>query len=789
MEFSVIGKSVPRVDALEKVTGKAIFYTDITLPGMLHAKILRSPYPHAKILSIDTSKAEKLPGVRSVLTGKDVGQEKFGLTVWDETILARDVVRYVGEEVAAVAADTIDIAEEALELIEVKYEELPAIFDVEESMSTKPLVIIHPDLLNYPQGARFGGARFVLDRPNVAHHVTISRGDVEKGFEESDVVMENRFSTARIPHCTLEPASTTVKPEFDGGVTIWACSQLLSRVQADLSRVFNIPPSKVRIIQTYMGGGFGRVGIRASVAVLALALKTGRPVKLLYTREEVFYDHARNPMIIYIKDGVKKDGTLVAREMKAILGGSGYENWQGLITRNIMFPTVGTYRTPNISFDSYAVYANNPRVHGMRGLGSVEICWAIESQMDILAEKLDIDPAELRMKNILKEGEPNAMNEIVHSIGARECLDKLVERMKQKGLKEKSKKEGAWRRGVGIAIGNKYSLAPTASHAMVKIREDGTVDLFHSAEEIGQGVNTVMAQIVAEEFGVPVDKVRVRLGDTLYSPYDHGTASSRVTYNLGNAVIRACQDAKKKVFEIAARRLNVSPDNLDTKGGEVFAKGMPEQKIRLTELFIGFGLDRPGGYGSYIREGEIVGHGAWFQPGAREDPETGQISAEASARGERAAAFFAHTAKGAEVLVNTETGEVKVTWCASVNDMGNPLNPKICEQQAEGGLAMAIGDGLYEESKSEKGRVLNPNFVDYRIPTVKEMPPLGNMETYIAPAPHKDGPYGAKGFAEGVMIGLEPAIGNAVYDAVGVRIKDLPITPEKILRALREKGK
>ena len=782
-EYSVIGKSVLRVDALEKVTGEAEYCSNIKLPRMLHAKVLYSPHPHARIISIDTTKAERLPGIACVITGKDVPKRKHGAIVRDTNILAIDVVRAVGESVAAVAAETVEAAEEALEQIDVKYEPLPAIFDPEEAMGTNPPVIVHPDLFNYEYNVP-DYRRLDLDRPNVFMHYKIRKGDIERGFQESDLIMENRFLTARKQHCALEPITTIAQPEADGGLTVWISKHLLQMVRVALSGIFGIKPSKIRVIQPYMGGCFGGKAGSGEELVALLALKTGRPVKQVFTREEVFIrSGSATPIIIYIKDGVKNDGTLIAREMKAVLtAGGSSEAVTAEVTRRCAFEAVGTYRLPNFKWDSYGVYTNEPTASAFRSFGCPQVIWAIESHMDMLAEKLGINPVEMRRKNLLQEGEPNACGEITHSIGVEQCLDKVVEFIK---LDEKPKGEGVWRRGKGIGIGDKFSLAPSASMAKVKVMEDGSITVYHGAEEHGQGCDTVMAQIAAEEFGISVDEVKIAFSDSQYIPYDFGTISSRATYHTGNAVRLACQDAKQQIFERVGQRLGTSPSELETKKGEVYVKGTPDKKVKIVELFAGY---RPGGWGGYTTGGEIIGNATFVQEAVSEDRETGQIDPKLAAEGKKLNASCAYFAQAVEVAVNIETGEVKVLRCGTAADMGQPINPKMCEQQMEGAMGMEIGASIYEEYVVKNGIVANPNFTDYRIPSVGEMPTIDNVKLMITPVPYKGGPFGVKGgFAEGAQIGINAAIGNAVYNAVGVRIKDLPITAEKVLKALKEK--
>lgn len=785
MELSVVGKSVQRVDIVEKVTGEAVFCTDVKLPRMLYAKLLRSPHPHARIKSINTSQAERLPGVRCIVTGRDAPERRYGFVVYDQPVLAKGVVRWAGEPVAAVAAENVEIAEEALERIEVEYEEIPPVFDAEQAMSKNPPVIIHPDLFSYETARK---VPFDLERPNVFYHYKIRTGDVDKGFENADLVMENKFTTERMQHCALEPHATIVEPVAGRGLTVWSGRQDVWFLRNWIGGLFGVKASSVRVIRPYVGGSFGsKYPIVVEPVAALLALKTSRPIKLVLTREEVFLSGGnRVPMTIYIKDGVSKGGCLVAREMKAILRCGAYSNILPAIARNCSFGAVGTYRVPNFKWDSYGVYVNEPPACNFRGFGSTQIIFAIESHMDMLAEKLGVDAVEFRRKNILKEGEPNVTGEITHSIGAGKCLDEMADFLK---VAEKPKDEGPWKKGGGISLANKLSAAPSTALATVKIKEDGTILVYHGADDIGQGCNTVAAQIAAEEFGISVDRVKVIFADTFETSYFHnGSTSSRVTYHLGNAVRMACDATKKRLFQLAAERLKAAPDELEAKGGEIYVKGADKNRIKIVELFSGYRGDNPGQYGAYTRGGEIVGGATWIQEYTPEDPETGQIDPNAASKGMRLVSFWSHSAKAVEVAVNIETGQVRVLRIGSAVDMGQPINPKMCEQQAEGGMGMGIGDSLFEEMQMEKGVVLNPNFTDYKLPSVMQMPPLSDVKSVFAPAPHKDGPFGAKGLGEVVSVGVQSAIANAIYNATGVRIKELPMTPERVLQALRSKS-
>jgi len=780
IKLSIVGKSVPRVDALDKVTGKAKYTSEEGLgwPGMLYGKVLYSPHAHANIVSIDVSKARRLPGVKAVLTGEDVPEHRSGVVLDDRHVLCREKVRFVGDAVAAVAAESMEIAEEALGIIEVKYEVLPAIFDVEEAFKPDCPVVLHPDLPNYirPVYAYLGND---LPGPNVHTHHKIRTGNVEEGFKQADLIVENRFQNDRITHCQLEPYNAVCYPDSSGGVTLWTSGRIFMN-RGPICRAFNLPATKVRMRTVYVGGMFGMVG-RPERFVVLLALKTGRPVKMVYTREECFIDGLnRLPKLVYIKDGVKKDGTLIAREMKVIVNCGAYTDHAPMTIRNGAFHA-SQYRMPHFKWDAYGVYTNEPGVAPLRGFGSAEVLWATEQQMDITAEKLGIDPVEYRMKNTPDEGEINVRGEIVHSIGAKECLTKAADWI---GLDKPYEQpiDSNIRRGKGIALGNKYSLVDTASTAFVKVDMDGTIEVYHGMDECGQGCNTVFTQIAAEEFNLPLDKVRIVWGDTARIPWDHGTSSSRGTLYVGNAIRMACRDAKRQMFEIAAPILGTTPENLDTKNGRIFIKDSPEMEITIGDLSLSALPEARGALkmASCLADGgQIIGRATFWGRPSEEDPETG--------RGESLTMSYCYGAQAAEVAVDVETGLVKVLRFCSAFDMGIPVNPKMVEGQMEGGAGMGIGSALFEGFVfNDKGRLLNPNFNDYRLPSAVEVPSGDNMGSIIVEAPHQGGPFGAKGMGEAAMNASAPAIANAIYNATGVRLHRIPMTPERVLEAIKE---
>jgi CO/xanthine dehydrogenase Mo-binding subunit len=775
-ELSVIGKPIQKIDAVQMVTGRARYCVDFKVPGMLHAKLLRSPYPHAKITRIDTSKARNLPGVRLVLTGKDAPPKRFGLILRDQCILARDKrVRFVGEPVAAVAADTLEIAEEALKLIEVDYEELPAIFDPEESLEPNPRTVIHPDFSDYPSpGALFGIAQKGERAPNIAQHCFLYHGDIDKGFSEADFIVENRYTTARICHVPMEVHNAVAWVEADGTLVVHTSTQGPWMVHEVLEQVFDLAPAKLRIMSSKVGGGYGgkqSVVIEPLCALLALK-SGGRPVSLVFTREEQFnYARQRVTVISYIKDGVKSDGTVVAREMKIIVDLGAYGDIAVGIAMIPYFSAMANYRIPNVKVESYGVYTNLPLTGPFRGYGVPEIIWGLEQQMDIIAEKAGIDPVELRKKHILEEGELNPSGEVTHGNNVGACLDKVVEWIK---WAEKPKQEvGPWRRGKGIAIGNKYTAILMQSFATVRIHRDGTIEVRHGTGEMGQGIDTVAAQIVAEEFGTSVDRVKVVRGDTAFTPYDYTAVSSRSTFWTGHAVQRACWDAKQKLLDLASSVLELPSADLRIKDGTIYAPDAPGKSTKISDLFFSTGI-------TCKTLGEVRGTGFYAVPNYARDKDTGKT--------QKAVSYYSATAHGVEVAVNIETGQVKVLRIIGAFDCGTPINPKMAEGQIEGGILMGISSALHEEVVLERGVMLNPNFVDYKLISPIDMPSNENMKGVVVGIPYDRGPFGAKGLGEGVLVTVAPAIANAIYDAVGVRVDSLPITQQKLWKKLREKA-
>ncbi len=751
-EFAFIGKRVPKLDAIDKVTGRAIYGHDMKLPRMLYGKILRSERAHARILSMDTSRAIKLPGVKAVITGDDIPDVRVGFAR-DNPVLKTGKVRSFRDEIAAVAAVDEDTAQEALDLIKVEYEDLPTVFDPEEAM--KPgAPLIHE-----------GAERNILSLMTQSY----SHGDVEKGFAESDVVIEDRFTLTRVAHCCMGTSFCLASFDHSGNLTVWNSTQMPFMSRRELSTALRIPPDKIRVIKATIGGGFGSkldTYPFEPICVL-LAQKTGRPVRITFTREEEFIaSPTRQPVICDIKSGAKKDGTLTARQVKMILDNGAYSSWGATAPLVMMMTISSLYRVPNVKYDVLVAYTNHPYAGAMRGYGNPQATFVVESSMDMLAHELGMDPREFRLKNANQPGDVTGQGVKITTCGLSECIGKAAESI---GWQEK--RGGAGNRGVGIAaqlhVGGGARIYPSdGCGTTIKVDDYGKVTVITGSSDMGQGSETVIAQIVAEEMGVPVENITVINTDTDITPWDVGAHASRTTFIAGNSARLAAADAKCQILEAAAQAYKRKAENLDMRAGQIFVKGEPEEVIP---------YDKAVRAGHFRPDGDVILARGWYEPPTeKQDKEfRGNISA-----------AYAFAAQAAEVEVDTETGEVTVLKIAAAHDVGRAINPMAVEGQIEGGVSMGLGYGLNEELVLEEGRLLNPNFADYALPTALDMPPI---DPIIVETIDPEGPFGAKGMAEPANNPTAPAIANAVYDAVGVRIKDLPITAEKVLNALKEK--
>lgn len=764
--FRYVGKPVLRGESIDKVTGRWVYGADLALPGMLYAKVLRSPYPHARIVSVDSRRARELAGVRAVVTGADVPY-LFGSALRDEPFLARGKVRYAGEPVAAVAAISEEIAREAIDLIDVDYEELLGVFDPLKAMQPGSPVI-HEELGTY----QMEGAYDRYPGTNIVGHTKIRRGDIEQGFRESDAVYEDVFTTQYVQHCSMEGHVSIAQVAADGGVTIWSSCQSPYNFLRDLANAVGLPYSMVRVIVTGVGGAFGaKMYLRTEPLAVALAMRTqGKPVKYAHTRDEEFIGAVvKHPAHLTFKTGVKRDGTIVARKITSVFNTGGYADAGPQVARNSAFSGTGPYRIPHVWIDSYCVYTNNPIGGAFRGFGVPQATWAHESQMDMIAHRLGIDPVEMRMRNLFDLGDATSTGELLYtSVGVKDTLRRAVE-VSGYGTPLPAAASPKLARGRGLATMHKLTNTPTNSSAIVKMHQDGTINLLCSSVELGQGVYTVFRQIVAERLGVPIEHVRIGPADTHYTPYDQSTSGSRSVFHMGNAMLLAAGDLAQKLCALASPLLGMPIDRLEFRDGGVAPVG--------SDTFISAKAIIERSFGA--RGSTVEGEGRFAPPGTRPpDKETGQTT--------KMSAFWMYATHVADVEVDLETGKVKVLKVVAAHDAGTIINPDGAAGQIEGGVVQGLGATLCEEMLVSDGIVTNPSFAEYKIPTTMDVP---EIVTVLVEAPHAEGPYGAKGLAEPALAPTAPAIANAIFNATGARITSLPITPEKVLQALRQIGK
>ena len=751
-EFVHVGESVARVDARRKVTGRAIYMEDIRLAGMLYAKMLRSTCPHGRIVGIDTSEAEKLPGVLGVVTGDEL-DFLHGESFSDEPYLARGKVRYVGEAVAGVAARDEATAGKAVSLIRVEYDPLPAVFD--------PLIAAQPDAPRIHQDLdKYSHAPGIepIAGTNICNHFKLDRGDIEAGFAASDHIFEDTFTTQMQQHCCIEPHGAICLVSDEDEVTLWTNNDSPYRCRKEVAEALRLPLGAVSIITPpTIGGNFGgKGGLKAEACALALAWKIrNRPIRVIYSREEEFISIVRHPSVVRMKTGVKADGTIVARRVEMYLDTGAYAEKGPTVLRFSGISAAGPYTIPNVKIDAYCVYTNKPIAGAMRGYGGPQAAWAYESQMDIIAAALGIDPVEIRARQIYDEGDEHITGHPLDSEGIKDCLEEVARAMNWRHRRRVKD------RGMGVACMERAVKTPFGSAAFIKINEDGTVDVLGSTTEVGQGSETILGQIVAEELGVPMEAVRKAAPNTLFTPFDASTTSSRSTFHMGNAVKLAAADAKAQLLELAAPLLKRRTDELVIRDGRIAARGEVDAGLSIAEV-----MKR-----HYGPSGTVLGRG-YYIPKMPEGPAEYYT---------RAMIFWLLGASGAEVEVDRRTGEVKVLKLWGAYDVGKAINPQSCEGQIEGGASMGLGLALSEELEFVDGQVMNPSFLSYKLPSALDMPEVVSI---LVEHPHPQGPFGAKGMGETTNVAVPPAIANAIFDAVGVRIKSLPITPDKVLREL-----
>jgi CO/xanthine dehydrogenase Mo-binding subunit len=768
MELADIGKTFRRLDYETKVTGRAQYLADMSVAGMCHGKILRSPLPHARIKNIDASSALKVPGVLAVITRDDILHDEgiepyYGPVFKDQTIVAVEKVRHVGDPVAAVAALNVDAAEEALRLIEVEYEELPAVLDVHQAL--KPGATLVHESVRIPESGFADLAELKpIEGTNICTHFKPNRGDIERGFAESDHIFEDTFTLPATQHSFLETHACVASVEPGGRITVWATTQNPFVVRTQLANIFKVPVSKVRVIVPYLGGGYGgKVYPKVEPITVALAQKAGRPVRVVLSREEVFYTITKHAAVIRMKTGVKKDGTLLARECEIHLDTGAYAEIGPRVAKKSGYTAAGPYKIPNLKIDSYSIYTNKPPAGAFRGFGVSQSAWAVESQMDIIAAALKMDPLELRKQNGYNEGDKFVTEETLRAIGLKECIDEVAKSIgwdsnKLKGSKVQKFNGGNLRRGKGLACMIKATITPSISCAVVKLNEDASLSIYTGTVEMGQGSETVLAQIAGKELGIPLQTIQVLGVDTDVVPYDLTTSSSRSTFHMGKAVQLAALDIMGQLKQIVVKEYGVPEDRV------TFADG----KIRLAETQLDYAEVMLKRFG--MQGGTLVGDG---QVKTSVKDEFGEKST---------SAFWFLAAGAAEVEVDLETGKFKLIKYATAVDVGKALNPLGCRQQLAGAAITGIGQAMFEEIAYDNGQLINPNLVDYVLPSLGDMPPV--IDPICVEVPDGNGPFGAKGIGESALIPVAPAIANAIYDAVGVRIKDLPIKAEKIYLAL-----
>jgi len=757
-EYTVLGTSIPRQGGVERVIGAGIYGIDLALKDELHGGILRSQHAHAKIVSIDTSAAKALPGVHAIVTAADAPDVRYGRTYIDRYMLAKNRVRYMGDPVAAVAAESQAIVKQALKKIKVVYEPLPVVIDPEETM--KPSApTLHDDMplpKNLPPDAKV---------KNVCSFTTVHVGDPEKAMAEADVVVDEVYETKMIHPQYLEPRIAAAQVEPDGRITVWANAQAPFSVRTDVARLLGIPLNKVRILSTELGGGFGgkASGITSGAAIepicALLAVKAKRPVMIVLDKaEETISTTIRSGAKMYIKTGVKKDGTMVARTGKVVYDAGAYSGFGAMAGARCTNMLGGWYLMPNCHIDGYVVYTNKQVCGPVRGPGGPQAAFAVESHMDSIAAKLGMDPTEFRLKNTPKPGDKIIGVAKLRDVSLGETIKTAAEKIGWGKVKlEKNQ-------GIGIATGSWIESAGPGGGAIVKVNEDGSVTVHIGKIDMGTAPRFGIPLIAAEELGIPVSDVTVVNVDTDASPWDAGTVGSRAIIVSGTATRLAAIDARNQLFTMAASQLEASPDDLEIKDRQIRVKGTPSKSIPLATIATA----------AHNVIGEVIGRGYC---------DNQAMMAEEKARGS-SQPFTAHACI---VEVDTDTGNVKILKYVAVHDIGFPIHPVAVEGQIEGATAMSIGQALCEQVVfDDNGRTMNPSFVDYLMPTINMMP---RIETTLVHGYPGAGPYGAKGAGEIGCVPPMAAIANAIYNATGVRITKLPLSPENVLRALKEAGK
>ena len=763
--MSVIGKAVRRIDGIERVTGQMRYAVDTVLPRTLHAAIVRSPYPHARILRIDTSRTRGMPGVRAVISFEDAPFFIGGM-IADQPFLAHEVVRYVGEPVVAIAAETPLHAQMAAETVKVEYLPLPAVFDMEEALKPDaPLVHEKPSL--YRRGAKYQAH----DGSNICHIHTVSTGneEVERVFSAADFVFEDEFTVPAVSHTPMEPyAATAVYEPTTGDYTVWSGTDAPHRRLSEIAAALGIASDKLRIISSAVGGGFGGRGAAVpEMLAIALARVTGgRPVQVTFSREEVLTaSQTRVASKLRVQTAMRKDGIILARKAHMLWENGAYASKAPEVASRGGMTIIGPYRIPHVSITSTLVYTNKQPSGAFRGFGTTQTSYACEVHMDRIAAAMNLDPLELRLKNAYEEGDEHFSGQKLYGVGLRETLERAAECIGWDRPRKEPQSGKCYGRGIACMI--KGTNTPTVSTCIVRLTADGTLHVLSSSVDIGAGQKTIIAQFASESSGIAMRSIRVVQPDTLVTPYDFGCTSSRNTFHMGNAVIRACQEVRRKFLDAAA-----------------VALGLPAAELTIQESTV----SHPSGLNMSVREvmQKICRKGTEFISEGHYSPAGSKMLVRRADSKTDGSIFWLFVTHAAEVEVDTVTGKVKVLHVAAAHDLGKAINPLQCRQQIEGSVVMGMSLALLEELKTENGRVLNDSLLDYKIATMEDVP--AQIDTIFVESAHAEAPYGAKGVGEPAAAATAPAIANAIYDACGVWIRDMPFSPERVLAALREKA-
>ncbi len=758
----VIGHSQIRKDGIEKVTGTAQYGADVNFPGQLYGAVTRSPHPHARILAIHTEKARAVVGVRAVITGADY-PEPYGTFIADQPIIALDKVRYQGEPVAAVAAETEEAAREAAEKVEVEYELLPVVNTIEDSMKNETL--IHEDWSRYDCSS----VCFPVQGTNIGDQFHLSKGNVEEGFAQADLVVESKFRCGQLQHALIEThTATAMANPYTGEIQVWTPNQSPFSIQGLMAKIFHVPAEKVRLTMTHIGGGFGgKYEAKCEPIAIALSLKAGgRPVKLTYDRHEEFEATVcRSTVQYYIKTGVKRDGTITAQQVTGYWDAGAYVTTNPRVDYNAGFAANGPYKIPNAKVDTYVYMTNRTLGTAYRGFGVTEAATLHEHQMDIIARKLGMEPLALRLHNCLHDGDVGITGEIISTCAVEECLRAAARNVDWDRLPDRWTDEEGNLYGKGIACFNKLTGTPSTTSCVVKMNENGSVYIWSASREMGQGVTTTLPQFAAEALHMDLERISVAPVDTSMTPYDKTTTSSRSTFHSGNAVLEACADIKRQLCALAAVKWKCGAEDVTyTDEGYIQRVSDPDQRIHINDV---------GRSGIMHEQPPVIAIGRYgtsdiFDP----PPVEGRQSS-------RPTVMWMIGAQAAVVKVNPVTGRVKAVKMGAAHDIGKAINPTGCLQQIEGAIIMGLGHALMEEMIYEEGNLRNGNMVDYKVPTFMDSDV--EMKITLVENGHPEGPFGVKGIGEPGLVPTAAAIAGAVSHACNTDFDSLPIKPEHIL--------